>query len=60
MTDDKASRGVQDRSRIVLNEPYEVESWTQALNVPEQSLRGAILEVGSRAAEVHQALGKTS
>ena len=52
MADDKTIRGPQDRSRINLEEDYEVRYWTEALDVDEPTLRGAIQAVGSSADDV--------
>lgn len=58
MTDDLKNRGVQDRSRINVNEPHEVQYWTQTLKVTEQQLREAVRAVGVMAADVRKHLGK--
>jgi len=56
MADDKTIRGPQDRSRINVEEDYEVRYWTEALNVDEPTLRGAIQAVGSSADDVREYL----
>ena len=56
MADGKTIRGPQDRSRINLEEDYEVRYWTEALNVDEPTLRGAIQAVGSSADDVREYL----
>jgi len=56
MADDKTIRGPQDRSRINLEEDYEVRYWTEALDVDEPTLRGAIQAVGSSADDVREYL----
>lgn len=38
ISDDKANRGAQDRSRISLSEDYEVRYWTEALGVSKERL----------------------
>lgn len=52
MADDRTNRGQPDRSRINLNEDYEVRYWTQELGVSEAQLRAAVKEVGSWAGAV--------
>ena len=58
MTDDLSNRGVQDRSRININEQHEVRYWTGRLGVSEEDLRKAIAEVGVSAIQVAEHLGK--
>jgi hypothetical protein len=47
MPDDLRRRRPQDSSRININEPYEVEYWTQTLGVTESKLRRAVDAVGT-------------
>jgi hypothetical protein len=58
MTDDKTLRGPQDRSRINVEEDYEVRYWTDALDIDEPTLRGAIQAVGSSAEDVRDYLAR--
>jgi len=58
MADDKALTGGQDRTRINLNESYEVRDWTESLGVTEEELRKAVAEVGDQADAVRVHLGK--
>jgi len=58
MSDDKNNRGPQDRSRISLNEDYEVRYWTDALGVTEDRLRELVGRVGNSAQAVREAMGK--
>jgi hypothetical protein len=46
MTDDRANRGAQDRSRISLREAYEVAYWTERLGVSREQLAAAVNTVG--------------
>lgn len=46
MADDLKNRGPQDRSRVNINEPYEVRYWTQELRCTEAQLRQAVAKVG--------------
>lgn len=58
MTDDPTKRGPQDRSRISLNEDYEVGYWTNALGVTSEQLREAVAQVGNSAEKVREFLRK--
>lgn len=59
MADDKKNRGPQDRSRVNLNEDYEVRYWTEKFGVTREQLAGAVKRAGSSSAAVAHALGKT-
>ena len=37
MSDDKSKRGAADRSRINMEEDYEVRDWTKALALPRKN-----------------------
>jgi len=45
--DDRSKVGQPDRSRINLDEPYEVKYWTQTLGVTDAELASAVKAVGS-------------
>lgn len=55
--DDKKNTGYRDRSRININEDYEVRHWTKALGVTKAELERAISKVGPTAASVRKELG---
>jgi hypothetical protein len=46
MADDKTKKGLQDRVRINVNEPYEVEYWSKKFKVTPAKLKAAVREVG--------------
>ncbi len=46
MTDNKKLKGMQDRIRINVHEPYEVEYWSKKFKVTPAQLRGAVKAVG--------------
>jgi hypothetical protein len=46
MSDDLKNRGAQDRSRINVNEPWEVKHWTKELGVTEEQLRELVRQHG--------------
>lgn len=46
MPDDRAIRGPQDASRINTQEAYELEYWTDRLNVSPEDLKAAVNAVG--------------
>ena len=58
MSDDTKDRGEPDRSRISLNEDYEVRYWTERFNVSKEQLAVAIHKVGNSPDAVRQILGK--
>jgi hypothetical protein len=47
MADNKTKKGKQDRTRINMNEPYEVQYWKNKFDVTGQALAGAIRATGS-------------
>ena len=56
MADNLNDRGAQDRSRINVNETWEVDYWTRALGVSEARLVEAVKAVGTSADEVRRYL----
>lgn len=58
MSDDKSKAGPADRTRINVNEDYELRYWTQELGVSADELRAALKAVGPMADAVRQHLGK--
>lgn len=58
MSDDKTKRGPADRSRINVNEPYELAYWTHELGVSEKTLREAVAKVGVMVTAVRAYLKK--
>ncbi len=58
MADNLQQTGVPDRSRIDINEPQEIQYWTQQLDVTEIDLRKAVADVGVSARQVAEQLGK--
>ena len=58
MSDDKTKRGPADRSRINVNEPYEVRYWTEHFGCTEQQLRECVKRVGVMVNDVRHCLGK--
>ena len=47
MADDKSKKGKQDRTRINMHEPYEVQYWKKKFGVTGQALAGAVRATGS-------------
>lgn len=45
--DNKTQKDVRDRTRVNINEQYEVEYWSKKFNVTPQELRDAVRETGS-------------
>jgi hypothetical protein len=52
MADDRTKRGGADRSRINLNQAYEVRDWCEKFGCTETQLREAVREVGLQASDV--------
>ena len=46
MADDLTNKGPQDRSRISLLEPHEVQYWADKFNVSKERLSEAVRNVG--------------
>jgi len=58
MADDLRNRGNQDRSRVNINEKWEVEYWTKKWGVTRAQLVAAVKEVGVSVAALAKKLGK--
>ena len=56
MSDDTSKRGPADRSRINVNEDYEVRYWSEKFGVSEEQLRAAVARAGAMADDVERAL----
>ena len=49
-------KGEQDRSKINMQEPHEVQYWTKHLGVSKEDLQKAVDKVGNNAATVRKQL----
>ena len=49
MSDDKSKSGGQDRSRINVNEDYELRDWSKKFGVTPDELKAAVKAVGTSA-----------
>ena len=58
MADNLQSAGPQDRSRINVNEEWELRYWTEELGVSKERLAELVKEVGPTVAAVRQRLTK--
>src|SRR5690606_14294400 len=56
MPDNTADRGPQDRSRISLEQDYEVRYWSQRFGIDEDALRSAVEDGGPSVDEVERYL----
>ena len=56
MADDRTKPGGQDRSRINVNEDYELRDWSQKFGVSTDELKAAVRAVGTHAPTVEQHL----
>jgi hypothetical protein len=54
--DDLKKTGFQDRSKINMHEPHEVQYWTKHLGISKQQLQKAVDKVGNSAAAVKKEL----
>jgi Protein of unknown function (DUF3606) len=60
MADDLTNKGPQDRSRISILEPHEVQYWADKFNVSKERLSEAVRNVGHSAAAVEKELKKSA
>ncbi|QDE93906.1 DUF3606 domain-containing protein [Myxococcus xanthus] len=58
MVDDLSKRGPADRSRINVNEPWEVKWWCNEFKCTETGLRAAVKAVGVMVVDVRRYLGR--
>ena len=58
MADDRNVRGAADRSRINMQEDYEVRYWTEKWSVTREQLAEAVRAVGVMVKDVAAKLGK--
>ena len=56
MADDKSKQGPQDRSRINVNERYELDYWSNKFGVTPKDLKRAVEKVGVNAKDVEREL----
>jgi len=60
MSDDDRNRGPEDRSRINVNEPWELKYWSKTLGVTPDRLKEVVQKVGTRTEDVEQYLSSTA
>ena len=58
MADNLQNRGGQDRTRINVNEKYEVQYWTEKFGVSAEELKKAVSTAGTSVEAVRAQLGK--
>ena len=58
MADNLKDRGPQDRSRINVDESWELQYWTRHFGVNEDQLRAAVKTAGTSVEAVSKHLGK--
>jgi hypothetical protein len=58
MADNKENRGPQDRSRIAMDQDYEVAYWTKKFRVSRDALAEAVISAGSSSQAVADFLNK--
>jgi len=54
--DESSKKGLQDRSKINMHEPHQVQYWTRHLNISNEELQKAVDKVGNAAAAVRKEL----
>lgn len=60
MSDDKTKPGGQDRTRINVNEDYELRDWSKKFNVTPEQLKAAVGAVGNSAMAVERHLKQSN
>lgn len=60
MSDDKTKSGGQDRTRINVNEDYELRDWSKKFGVSPDVLKAAVAAVGTNAEAVEKHLKASS
>ena len=58
MADNLNERGPQDRSRVNVNEAWELQYWSRKFGVTEEQLKDAVKAAGPSADAVGKHLGK--
>jgi Protein of unknown function (DUF3606) len=56
MMNNLKTKGVQDRSKINMHEPHEVQYWSKHLKVSTEQIQKAVDKVGNAAAAVRKEL----
>ena len=57
MSDNKNDKGKNERSRIDISEPYELEYWKKRLGITTDQLKEVIKKVGPMSKDVESYLG---
>jgi hypothetical protein len=60
MSDNKKKPGNPDKSRINVNEKYELTDWSRKYGVTPTELKKAVAKVGTQASDVEAFLNKNS
>lgn len=58
MSDDKSKAGKADRSRINVDQEYELRDWSKKFECTPEELKQAVQKVGPMADDVKKALNK--
>jgi hypothetical protein len=56
MSDDRAQKGVQDRTRINTSEDYELRYWSGKFGVSQDQLKAVVKKVGNSVSAVEKEL----
>jgi hypothetical protein len=54
MSDNLKERGPRDRSRVDVNESWELRYWSDKFGVSHETLKGVVKEVGDRSEDVER------
>jgi hypothetical protein len=60
MSDDLRKRGPEDRSRVNVNEPWELKYWSKTLGITPDRLKEVVRQVGTRTEDIEQYLSSTA
>ncbi len=58
MSDDKNKRDFRDRTRININEPYEVQYWSEKFGISAAQLKKIVEAAGPMVADVEKQIKK--
>ena len=56
MPDDVSKKGPADKTKVNVNESWELKYWTKTLNVAEEKLKAAVKAVGTRVEDIRKHL----
>jgi Protein of unknown function (DUF3606) len=60
MSDNLQDRGPRDRSRVNVNESWELRYWSEKFGVTDEALKRLVREVGDRVEDIERRLGRSA